>query len=238
METLETMLSEGAAAFSVDLGTEQIVRLMKYKEILLEWNTKINLTAIEEDRDIIVKHFIDSFSILPYLRNVGERLVDVGTGAGFPGIPIKIAYTSTRVLLLDSLDKRVNFLKAVIDELGLEEIDTLHARAEEAGANPLYRESFDVSVARAVANLPVLLEYCLPLVKTGGIFIAMKGSSIEELDASKKAVQLLGGEIEEVRELILPFSDIRRNIVIVRKLRQTPTKYPRKPGKPAKEPLI
>ena len=238
METLETMLSEGAAAFSVGLGAEQTARLMKYKELLLEWNTKINLTAIEEDRDIIVKHFIDSFSILPYLRNAGERLVDVGTGAGFPGIPVKIVYASTRVLLLDSLDKRVNFLKAVIDELGLEEIDTVHARAEEAGANPVYRESFDVSVARAVANLPVLLEYCLPLVKTGGIFIAMKGSSIEELDTSKKALQLLGGEIEEVKELILPFSDIKRNIVIVRKLRQTPTKYPRKPGKPTKEPLI
>lgn len=238
METLETMLSEGAAAFSVGIGTEQTARLMKYKELLLEWNTKINLTAIEEDRDIIIKHFIDSLSILPYLRNAGEKLVDVGTGGGFPGIPVKIVYESTKVLLLDSLDKRINFLKTVIGGLGLEGIDTMHARAEEAGANPVYRESFDVSVARAVANLPVLLEYCLPLVKTGGIFIAMKGSSTEELEASKKALELLGGRIEEVRELTLPFSDIKRNIIIVRKLRQTPTKYPRKPGKPAKEPLI
>lgn len=238
METLETMLSEGAAAFSVGIGTEQTARLMKYKELLLEWNTKINLTAIEEDRDIIIKHFIDSLSILPYLRNAGEKLVDVGTGGGFPGIPVKIVYESTKVLLLDSLDKRINFLKTVIGGLGLEGIDTMHARAEEAGANPVYRESFDVSVARAVANLPVLLEYCLPLVKTGGIFIAMKGSSTEELEASKKALELLGGGIEEVRELTLPFSDIKRNIIIVRKLRQTPTKYPRKPGKPAKEPLI
>lgn len=238
METLETMLSEGAAAFSAGLGAGQTARLMKYKELLLEWNTKINLTAIEEDRDIIIKHFIDSLSILPYLRNTSERLVDVGTGAGFPGIPVKIAYESTKVLLLDSLDKRVTFLKTVIGELGLEGIDALHARAEEAGADPLYRESYDVSVARAVANLPVLLEYCLPLVKTGGIFIAMKGSSTEELGASKKALEILGGEIEEVRELTLPFSDITRNIVVVKKLRQTPTKYPRKPGKPAKEPLI
>lgn len=238
METLETMLSEGAAAFSVGIGTEQTARLMKYKELLLEWNTKINLTAIEEDRDIIIKHFIDSLSILPYLRNAGEKLVDVGTGGGFPGIPVKIVYESTKVLLLDSLDKRINFLKTVIGGLGLEGIDTMHARAEEAGANPVYRESFDVSVARAVAYLPVLLEYCLPLVKTGGIFIAMKGSSTEELEASKKALELLGGGIEEVRELTLPFSDIKRNIIIVRKLRQTPTKYPRKPGKPAKEPLI
>lgn len=238
METLETMLSEGAAAFSVGIGTEQTARLMKYKELLLEWNTKINLTTIEEDRDIIIKHFIDSLSILPYLRNAGEKLVDVGTGGGFPGIPVKIVYESTKVLLLDSLDKRINFLKTVIGGLGLEGIDTMHARAEEAGANPVYRESFDVSVARAVANLPVLLEYCLPLVKTGGIFIAMKGSSTEELEASKKALELLGGRIEEVRELTLPFSDIKRNIIIVRKLRQTPTKYPRKPGKPAKEPLI
>lgn len=238
MEKLETMLSEGAAYFSAGLGAEQIARLMKYKELLLEWNTKINLTAIEEDRDIIIKHFVDSFSILPYLRNKGERLVDVGTGAGFPGIPVKIAYDTTKVLLLDSLDKRVNFLKAVINDLGLGGIDTVHARAEEAGTDPAYRESFDVSVARAVANLPVLLEYCLPFVKVGGTFIAMKGSSIEEADTSKKALDILGGVIEEVRELTLPFSDIKRNIIIVRKLRHTPTKYPRKPGKPAKEPLI
>jgi 16S rRNA (guanine527-N7)-methyltransferase len=238
LETLDTLLSEGAAAFSVDLAAEQTARLMKYKELLLEWNNKINLTAIEEDRDIIVKHFIDSFSILPYLRNSGEKLADVGTGAGFPGIPAKIAYESVNVLLLDSLDKRVNFLKTVIGELGLEGIEAVHARAEEAGADPVYRESFDASVARAVASLPVLLEYCLPLVKTGGVFIAMKGSSTEELGSSKKALEILGGEVEEVRELTLPFSDIKRNIIIVRKFRHTPTKYPRKPGKPAKDPLI
>ncbi len=238
MDLMEDLLSAGAAAFSSGLDAGQAARLMRYKELLLEWNTRINLTAIEEDRDVIIKHFIDSFSILPYLKNAGEKLVDVGTGGGFPGIPVKIAYGSTKVLLLDSLDKRINFLKTVIGVLGLDGIDAVHARAEEAGANPQYRESFDVSVARAVANLPVLLEYCLPLVKTGGIFIAMKGSSTEELGASKKALEVLGGAVEEVRELTLPFSDIKRNIVIVRKLRQTPTKYPRKPGKPAKEPLI
>lgn len=238
MENFEAMLTEGAAYFSASLGAGQISGLMKYKELLLEWNARMNLTAIEEDRDVIVKHFIDSFSILPFLKNSGESLVDVGTGAGFPGIPVKIAYDSTRVLLLDSLDKRIGFLKTVIGELGLKGIDTVHCRAEEAGINPRYRERFDISTARAVANLPVLLEYCLPLVKPGGIFIAMKGSSTEELEASKKALDLLGGGLEEVREFTLPFSDIKRNVMVIRKLRQTPTKYPRKPGKPSKEPLI
>jgi 16S rRNA (guanine527-N7)-methyltransferase len=238
MENFGTMLEEGAAYFSAKLGAAQIAQLMKYKDLLLEWNSRMNLTAIEEDRDVIVKHFIDSFSILPFLKNSGERLVDVGTGAGFPGIPVKIAFESTDVLLLDSLDKRITFLKTVIGELGLTGIGALHSRAEEAGANAALRESFDISTARAVANLPVLLEYCMPLVKPGGMFIAMKGSSTEELDSSKKALDLLGGGLEEVRELTLPFSDIKRNLIIIRKLRQTPTKYPRKSGKPSKEPLI
>lgn len=238
METFETMLTEGAAYFSAKLEVGQTAMLMKYKELLLEWNSKMNLTAIEEERDVIIKHFIDSFSILPYLKNSGEKLVDVGTGAGFPGIPVKIACASTNVLLLDSLDKRINFLKAVIGELGLKGIETVHCRAEEAGVNPTYRGTFDIAVARAVASLPVLLEYCLPLVKTGGIFIAMKGSNTEELDSSKKALDLIGGGFEEIKELTLPFSDIKRNIIIIRKLRQTPTRYPRKPGKPSKEPLV
>lgn len=238
MENFEAMLAEGAEYFSASLEAGRISKLMRYKELLLEWNARMNLTAIEEDRDVIVKHFIDSFSILPFLKNSGESLVDVGTGAGFPGIPVKIACDATRVLLLDSLDKRIGFLKTAIGELALEGIDTVHCRAEEAGTDPKYRESFDISTARAVASLPVLLEYCLPLVKPGGIFIAMKGSSTEELEASKRAMDLLGGGLEEVRELTLPFSDIKRNVIVIRKLRQTPTKYPRKPGKPSKEPLI
>jgi 16S rRNA (guanine527-N7)-methyltransferase len=204
---------------------------------LLEWNEKMNLTAIEEEREFIIKHFIDSLSILPYLGDV-RSLIDVGTGAGFPGIPLKIAQPSLEILLLDSLEKRVGFLKTVISELKLDGIRALHLRAEDAGKEPSHREKYDAAVARAVAALPVLLEYCLPMVKRGGIFIAMKGSSREEIEASNKALELLGGKIEEVKEFTLPCSEIKRSIIIVRKFRQTPTKYPRKAGKPSKQPLI
>ena len=236
--SLEKMLKEGAEAFSVKLDDMQADKLLKFKELLVEWNNKINLTAIEEDRDIVVKHFIDSFSILPYLKNTGERLIDVGTGAGFPGIPVKIVFSNTDIVLLDSLAKRIGFLNTVITDLSLEKIKAVHGRAEDMGVNPVYREKFDVSVARAVASLPVLLEYCLPLIKTGGIFIGMKGSSTDEIQESQKALDILGGKIEDIKEFTLPFSDIRRNIIIIRKLRHTPTKYPRKSGKPSKEPLV
>lgn len=234
---LEQLLIDGAEKFSTNLDKTQVEQLLLYKGILKEWNEKINLTAIEEDRDVIIKHFIDSLSILPYIKDENLKLIDVGTGAGFPGIPAKIAFKNLEVILLDSLDKRVKFLNEIIMKLKINGIKAVHGRAEDFGINPQYREKFDVSVARAVANLPVLLEYCLPFVKTGGIFIAMKGSSIEEIDSSKKALEILGGKIEEVREIVLPFSDMKRNIIIVRKFRQIPTKYPRKAGKPSKEPL-
>lgn len=234
----DIMLKEGAAGYSAVLDDEKLRKLYHYKELLLEWNQKMNLTAIEEENDIIVKHFIDSFSILPYLKKQNLRMIDVGTGAGFPGLPAKIAFEDLDVILLDSLAKRVGFLDTVINELGLEKIKAVHGRAEDFGVKPEYREKFDVSVARAVAGLPVLLEYCLPFVKTGGIFIAMKGSSTEELESSQKALDILGGKIEEKKEITLPFSDIKRNIILVKKYRQTPTKYPRKAGKPVKEPLI
>lgn len=236
--SLRDLLKEGVKEFSYDLGEVQVEQLLKYKDILMEWNEKMNLTAIEEDSDIIIKHYIDSLSILPHISNTEARVIDVGTGAGFPGIPMKIAYTNLNITLLDSLDKRVKFLNEVINSLKLAKISAVHGRAEDYGMKPDFREKFDISVARAVANLPVLLEYCLPFVKVDGIFIAMKGSNIEEVDASKKALDLLGAKIEDVKELTLPFSDIKRNIIIVRKLRQTPTKYPRKAGKPSKEPLL
>lgn len=235
---LEQLLIEGAQQFSGVLDKSQVDQLILYKEILKEWNEKINLTAIEEDREVIIKHFIDSLSILPYLKNEKLKLIDIGTGAGFPGIPVKVALNNIEVTLLDSLDKRVRFLNEVIQQLKIQKIEAVHGRAEDFGLNPKFRERFDVSVARAVASMPVLLEYCLPFVKMGGIFIAMKGSNTEEIDSSKKALEVLGGKIEKVIETVLPFSDIKRNIIIVRKFRQTPTKYPRKAGKPSKEPLI
>lgn len=235
---LESLLREGAKEFGLILEDRHIQEFFKYKEILKEWNKKINLTAIEDDRDIVIKHYIDSLSILPYIGNKEISLIDIGTGAGFPGIPVKIAYSKVNVTLLDSLEKRIKFLDEVINVLDLKGIRAVHGRAEDFGTNSEYREKYDVSAARAVANLPVLLEYCLPFVKPGGIFIAMKGSSTEEVDSSNKALEVLGGKIEEVKELVLPFSDIKRNIIIVKKLRHTPTKYPRKAGKPSKDPLL
>lgn len=236
-QTLEMLLMEGATEYGVSLDDLKISALLEYKRILLEWNEKMNLTAIEEDREIIVKHFVDSLSIMPFLTDI-HNIVDVGTGAGFPGIPLKIAQPTLEVVLLDSLEKRIGFLNTVISTLQLEGISAVHMRAEDAGIAAQYREKFDAAVARAVASLPVLLEYCLPLVKTGGIFIAMKGSNAEEIEGSKKALDILGGKIEAVKEFVLPGSDIKRNIIIVKKLRQTSPRYPRKAGKPTKEPLI
>lgn len=235
---LKELLLEGSSKFDIVLGEEQAGRFFKYKDILKEWNEKINLTAIEDDKEIIIKHFIDSLSIAPFIKDRGTKLIDVGTGAGFPGIPLKIVFPDLKVTLLDSLEKRIKFLDQVIKELGLKEIKAVHSRAEDKGVAADYREQFDIACARAVANLPVLLEYCLPFVKVGGYFIAMKGSSTEEIDNSKKALDILGGKIEDVKEFVLPSSDIKRNVVVVKKFRQTPTKYPRKSGKVSKDPLI
>lgn len=234
---LRDILIEGAKEFNVELDEFQVSQFMRYKDILEEWNQKFNLTAIKDEKEVIIKHFIDSLSIIPYIQGIESSLIDVGTGAGFPGIPIKIVCDKLKINLLDSLEKRVKFLDNVISVLNLKDIYTEHARAEDYGNNPNFRESFDIVTARAVANLPVLLEYCLPLVKTGGIFIAMKGDNLEKMSDSGRALKLLGGEVEKVHELILPFSDNKRNIIIIKKLRHTPTKYPRKAGKPSKEPL-
>ena len=208
-----------------------------YMKLLLEWNEKINLTAITEEDEIILKHFVDSLTISKYIKE-GNSIVDVGTGAGFPGIPLKIARKDLKVTLVDSLNKRILFLNEVIEKLGLGDIETLHFRAEEFGQNKKYRESFDIATSRAVANLSTLVEYLLPLVKVGGICVCMKGSEIkEELENSKKAIEILGGEVEQVEEFYLPGTDIKRSIVIVKKISSTPKKYPRKPGTPAKEPI-
>lgn len=235
---LKELLLNGASKFDVSLDEVQVNQFFIYKDVLKEWNEKMNLTAIEDDRDIIIKHFIDSISICPFIKDLGSKVIDVGTGAGFPGIPLKIIYPDMKVKLLDSLEKRTKFLNEVINKLGLKEIETVHSRAEDKGVAADYREKYDVATARAVANLPVLLEYCLPFVKVGGHFVAMKGSSTEEIDNSTKALDILGGKIEEVLDFNLPFSDIKRNVVVIKKFRQTPTKYPRKSGKPSKDPLV
>jgi 16S rRNA (guanine527-N7)-methyltransferase len=241
-QSLENILKEGAKIFSVDLDPKQIEGFMQYKQLLKEWNEKINLTAIEEDTDVIIKHFIDSLSALPVIlseyKKEKVKIIDIGTGAGFPGIPIKIVSEKVDVTLLDSLDKRIKFLNEVTGTLGLVDIRAIHGRAEDFGMKEEFRGNFDIAVARAVANLPILLEYCLPFVKVGGLFIAMKGSNVEEIDNSKRALDILGGKIEEIKEFSLPFTDIKRSIILIRKFRHTPTKYPRKAGKPSKEPLV
>jgi 16S rRNA (guanine527-N7)-methyltransferase len=234
---LAELLMEGSKEYGLELSDQQKEKFLKYMELLKDWNTRMNLTAIEEDRDIVIKHFVDSLSIVPYIQKKPQKIIDVGTGAGFPGIPLKIVFEELNVTLLDSLDKRIRFLNEVVSVLKLNKIDYIHGRAEDFGMNPEYREKFDISTARAVAALPVLLEYCLPFVKVGGSFIAMKGNNTEEIKDSKKALEVLGGEIEEIKEINLPFGDMKRNIIIVRKLRHIPTKYPRKAGKPSKEPL-
>jgi 16S rRNA (guanine527-N7)-methyltransferase len=221
----------------MNLSDLQYNQFVIYMRMLQEWNEKFNLTAITDCDGIILKHFIDSLTILKYLNN-NEKVIDIGTGAGFPGIPVKIVNTTLNVTLMDSLNKRVNFLNEVIKALNLKEIEAVHARAEELGRDKKYREQFDVSTSRAVANLSTLLEYMMPFVKVGGRCICMKGPNIEEeLENSKKAVEKLGGKIEKIENFVLPSSDIERNIIIVKKIKTTNNMYPRKPGTPAKEPL-
>lgn len=238
MQDLKELLVSGAAEFNVNLTDDMVDNFFSYMSLLKEWNSKMNLTAIEEDRDVIIKHFTDSLSILPFVEDKELALVDIGTGAGFPGVPLKIVRPALSITLADSLQKRLIFLDEVIKSLKLRKISTVHGRAEDLGQDKNHREKYDIAVARAVAGLPVLLEYCLPFVRPGGIFIAMKGSDIKEVQDSKKALSILGGEIVEVKSINLPFTDNERNLIIVKKFRHTPTGYPRKAGKPSKNPLV
>ena len=222
----------------MDLTDEQEQKFYEYMKLLKEWNEKINLTTITEEQDILLKHFIDSLTILKYL-NDNDNIIDVGTGAGFPGIPVKIVNETLNVTLMDSLNKRILFLNDVIEKLKLEGIKTVHARAEELGRNREYREKYDVVTSRAVANLSTLLEYMMPFAKVGGTCICMKGPNIEdELENADLAIKELGGKLEKIENFKLPGSDIERNIIIIRKVRNISNKYPRKAGTPAKEPLI
>lgn len=237
IEEFSNLIKLYGKEISIEFSELQVERFYKYMNLLIEWNEKINLTAITEPKEIIIKHFIDSLTILKDIKGK-NTLVDVGTGAGFPGIPLKIMNEEIKITLLDSLNKRINFLNEVIKELDLRNIETIHSRVEEAGKNKKYRESFDIATARAVANLTTLSEYMLPLVKVGGKSICMKGSEVsEELQNSKKAISILGGEIEDIDNFQLPKSDMMRNIVIIKKVKNTPSKYPRKPGTPSKEPI-
>lgn len=221
----------------IDFSVEQLWKTYRYMELLIDWNQKINLTAITEPKEIIQKHFIDSLTINKNIKNA-KKVVDIGTGAGFPGVPLGIMNEKTEMFLVDSLNKRIIFLEEVVKELNLKNITLIHARAEDFGKKEEYREKFDIAVSRAVANLSTLSEYLVPLVKIGGKVISMKASDAsEEINNAKKAINVLGGAIENVEELTLPESDIGRTIVTIRKERSTPSRYPRKAGLPSKEPI-
>ena len=232
----EEEMLEKSKILGVRFSVEQIEQFYRYMNLLIEWNEKMNLTAITEPKEIILKHFIDSITILKYIDD-NSKLVDVGTGAGFPGLPIAIS-SKAEVTLLDSLNKRVNFLNSISTELGLNNVNTIHGRAEEMGANQKYREKYDIAVSRAVAPMNVLVEYLLPFVKIGGICICMKGPKAdEELKEAKRAIKLLGGEIIKQEKLKLDNEKMERNLIIIKKVSTTAKKYPRKPGMPAKQPL-
>ncbi len=221
----------------IGISDEQLLKFQCYAELLVEWNEKMNLTAIVEPHDIAVKHFIDSISLLKCITVPQDAsVIDIGTGAGFPGIPLKIMRNDIKLSLLDSLNKRLIFLQTVCETLELES-NRIHSRAEDGGRNPQMREKYDIAVSRAVANLPALCEYCLPYVKVGGLFIAMKGpDGASELEQSQKAVQALGGKVERIISLTLP-DDLQRTVIVINKVEKTAATYPRRGVKINKQPL-
>lgn len=225
---------------NIKLTERQLCQFQKYYELLVEWNSFMNLTAITEYEEVLKKHFIDSLSIVKaYDFTKSEiSLIDIGTGAGFPGLPIKIAFPNVKITLLDSLQKRIKFLNEVIEQLELTDIDTVHGRAEDYAKPDKLREKYDICVSRAVANLSTLSEYCLPFVNKGGKFISYKSEKLtEELQQAEKAVSVLGGKVNNQVDYMLPSSDIYRNLLIIDKVKPTPKKFPRKAGLPAKEPI-
>jgi len=233
------LLEKGSVELGLNLNSNQMDKLLKYKDLLLEWNQKINITAIEDENEIITKHFLDSLTgiTIPEI-NTAASIIDVGTGGGFPGIPLGIMLNDTKITLLDSLNKRIMFLKEVIDQLNLSNFELIHGRAEDFGNNLMYREKYELCVSRAVANLSVLSEYCLPFVKVGGNFVSYKGSDVQdELDQALNAIKILGGNFSDIKLVKIPYTDIIHSLIIIKKSRQCPTKYPRKAGKPSKSPL-
>jgi len=234
-ELLKASLNE----MGIEVNEKMIHDFCEYSRLLREWNEVMNLTAITDEKEIVLKHFADSISVLkamdiPY----GATALDIGTGAGFPGLPVKIVRSDIKMTLVDSLNKRVNFLKTVCNELSLEEIECIHARAEELSRKKEKRESFDFCLSRAVAALNVLCEYCLPFVRVGGYLLALKGpNAFNEVDDAKKAIDVLGGELVEVKDIAIPYTELKHNLVIIKKIKQTPSVYPRKGSNISKKPL-
>lgn len=234
-----TSLEKGCKELGLNLSEQQVEQFIKFYELLVEWNKVMNLTGITEYEEVISKHFLDSLLLVKaYDMKRADSIIDIGTGAGFPGIPLKIVFPEKKLVLLDSLGKRIKFLNQVVDNLDLQQIELIHARAEDYAKKEEYREQFDLAVSRAVANLASLSEYCIPFVKLGGAFVPYKSGSIEEeLKQSEKAVSILGGKRMEYKELLLPDTDITRTFIVIEKVKHTSKKYPRKAGLPTKEPL-
>lgn len=235
----EEILKRGLIDLGITPDDKMINDFKIYREILVDWNKKMNLTGIEEEKEVYVKHFLDSVSAVKkdYIKD-NMSLIDVGTGAGFPGLPLKIVLRNLNLTLLDSLNKRINFLQEVCKNIDIDDINFIHARAEDFGKNEDYREKFDIATARAVAGLPVLMEFCVPFVKLGGYFVCLKGPNANlELEESKKAMEILGVEFIEKIDVKLPEYDLSHNILVFKKVKNTPEKYPRKAGKPSKSPI-
>ncbi|WP_194192614.1 16S rRNA (guanine(527)-N(7))-methyltransferase RsmG [Clostridium chrysemydis] len=233
------IMKEACDEVSMDFNEEKYNRFIKYMRLVQEWNQKVNLTAITEDNEFIKKHFIDCIKAFKSdeLKNA-KTVIDVGTGAGFPGLPIAIMDETKEVTLLDSLNKRINFLNLVVRELGLKNVYTIHSRAEDGARKKELRETFDIATSRAVANMAVLSEFCLPYVRVGGCFVALKGPAIEdELEGSKNALSVLGGKLLDVKEIVVEGTDLNHNLVIVEKIKSCPKTYPRKAGNVTKKPL-
>lgn len=236
-----TCFEKDISSLGIKLNSSQMDQFLKYYELLIEWNSYMNLTTITDFQSVLKKHFIDSLSLIKVIPDIGQIsyfIIDVGTGAGFPGIPLKIAFPNLKVVLLDSLYKRIQFLNEVISSLGLRDIEAIHGRAEDFAKSGQMREKFDLCVSRAVANLSTLSEYCIPFVKKNGFFVSYKSEKItEEYENAKYAIKILGGTYENQVEFFLPDSDIYRNLFLIRKENFTPLKYPRKAGVPSRNPI-
>lgn len=233
------ILKKGIEDLGLKCSDETIDKFSKYREILVEWNQKMNLTGIEEEKEVYIKHFLDSVAAVKkgYIKD-GMSIIDVGTGAGFPGLPLRICLENSKVTLLDSLNKRINFLSEVCTNINIDDIELIHGRAEDFGKDEKYREQYDIATARAVAGLPILMEFCVPFIKVGGYFVCLKGPNADtELEESTKAMEVLGLEFVEKIDVELPEIELKHNIVVFKKVNSTPAKYPRKAGKPVKNPI-